>query len=89
MNGIDVNRAQYDARDHREDYRLSTRFRFEVELSEDAGEFVHKITCTRKVNGTLVGVQYAHSVEEVGEVISGWWAQLSVADRPLDMGANR
>jgi hypothetical protein len=79
METQDIIRAQYNTRDHRFDFELSPRFKFDIELGEDnEGEYCYIVTVTSKENGTLVGQQYAHSLEDAHGLVSEWWAQLSI-----------
>ncbi|MBN1430478.1 MAG: hypothetical protein JXB07_19060 [Anaerolineae bacterium] len=90
MDAVEINRAQYNSRDHRFDFDLSPRYRFEIELTlDDRDEPAYEITVSRKENGTLIGKQLAYSLDDAHGLVSEWWAQLSSSSRPLDMGANR
>lgn len=91
MENYEIARAQYNRRDHRFDFQLSTRFDFDIKLTlDDKDDPAYQVTVTRKADGSQVAPsQFAHSLEDAHGLASEWWAQLSVADIPLDMGANR
>lgn len=85
----EIERALYNARDHRFDHQLSTRYSFDVALTlDDNDDPAYRVLITR-IGGGVIAATFAYSLDDVQELVSEWWAQLEAGSRPLDMGANR
>jgi hypothetical protein len=85
LDNTDLIRAQYDLREHRNNYAASTRYNFLAPIVERDGGFQHEVTVSSKATGKVYHHSFETDPNKIDDIFAEWWTQLEVRETSTAM----